>query len=83
MPIYEYQVRDESACCPHCVRPFECLQRMADPPLDTCPECGAPVTRIISRPAVGNSKSGFDQRAKAAGFTKLQRLGKGEYEKKY
>jgi predicted nucleic acid-binding Zn ribbon protein len=56
---------------------------MADPPLEKCPECGAAVSRIVSRPSVGGSKSSLDQRAKAAGFTKLQRLGKGEYEKKY
>jgi len=83
MPIYEYQARNESSSCPHCARPFECLQRMADPPLEKCPECGAAVSRIVSRPSVGGSKSSLDQRAKAAGFTKLQRLGKGEYEKKY
>jgi len=33
--------------------------------------------------AVGASRSGLDDRAKAAGFTKLKRLGKGEYERQY
>jgi putative FmdB family regulatory protein len=83
MPIYEYQARHETASCAHCAKPFECLQRISDPPIEKCPKCGASVVKIISAPAVGSSKSGFDQRAKAAGFTKLQRLGKGEYEKKY
>ena len=83
MPIYEYEARNKSSSCPRCTCPFECLQRMADPPLDKCPDCGAPVSRIISRPAVGGSKSSLDRRAKAAGFTKLRRLGKGEYEKQY
>jgi len=83
MPIYEYQAKDAATSCAHCLKPFECLQRLSDPPLDKCPQCGAPVTKIISVPAVGRSRTGFDRRAKEAGFTKLQRLGKGEYEKKY
>jgi predicted nucleic acid-binding Zn ribbon protein len=56
---------------------------MNDPPLTHCPECHNSVRRIISAPAVGASKSGFDDRAKAAGFHKLERRGKGEYEKTY
>lgn len=83
MPIYEYQAKDEKASCPYCVNPFENLQRMSDPPVTQCPKCGAAVSRVFSVPSVGSSKSSFDQRAKAAGFSKLQRLGKGEYEKKY
>lgn len=38
---------------------------------------------MISAAAVGESKSDLDTRAKAAGFKKLKRLGKGEYEKMY
>ena len=34
-------------------------------------------------PAIGRSISSLDNRAKAAGFSKLKRLGKGEYEKQY
>ncbi len=83
MPIYEYQARDGAASCAHCAQPFECLQRVSDPPLDKCPECGSPVVKVFSVPSVGNSKTSLDRRAKEAGFTKLQRLGKGEYEKKY
>jgi hypothetical protein len=41
------------------------------------------VVKVVSRPAVGGSSSGFDDRAKSAGFHKLKRLGKGEYEKQY
>jgi putative FmdB family regulatory protein len=85
MPIYEYQASDAAAAagCRHCAAPFEVMQRINDAPLTTCPQCGAAVTRLISAPAVGRSQSGFDDRAKAAGFHKLQRLGKGEYEKQY
>jgi putative FmdB family regulatory protein len=83
MPIYEYQAADPGKSCPHCVDGFEQIQRMSDPPLDVCPECGVPVRKQISAPSVGKSKSGFDDRAKNAGFHKLEKLGKGEYEKKY
>lgn len=83
MPIYEYQARDETAGCQHCREAFEVFQKMADSPLDKCPECGAPVCRLISTHAVGSSKSGFDARAKNAGFHKLVRRDKGTYEKSY
>jgi putative FmdB family regulatory protein len=62
---------------------FEEIQKMSDPPLETCPKCGSPLAKLISVSSVGHSVSGLDQRAKAAGFHKLQKLGKGEYEKKY
>lgn len=83
MPIYEYQATDPARKCEHCARGLERLQRIADPPLQRCPHCGAPVARVISAPAVGRSASGLDDRAKSAGFHKLKRLGKGEYEKQY
>jgi hypothetical protein len=41
------------------------------------------VVRALSTPSVGASKSGLDQRAKSSGFIKYEKLGKGEYEKKY
>lgn len=83
MPIYEYQAKAADKSCEYCSKVFDQIQRMADPPLAACPKCGAPVTRLISAPSVGHSMSGLDHRAKAAGFHKLQKLGKGEYEKKY
>lgn len=84
MPIYEYRAKDaEKASCEHCRDGFEELQRLADAELETCPKCGAPVERMVSAPALGRSISSLDDRAKAAGFTKLKRLGKGEYEKQY
>jgi putative FmdB family regulatory protein len=83
MPIYEYRATEPTGACPHCRDGFEQMQRIADPRLTACPECGAPVTRVISAPSLGTSQSSLDDRAKAAGFTKLKRLGKGEYEKQY
>lgn len=83
MPIYEYAAADPGRSCEHCANGFEILGRLSDPPLQACPRCGAPVRKQISAPAVGSSQSGYDDRAKAAGFSKLKRLGKGEYERQY
>jgi len=83
MPIYEYIAEKESGGCQACKSGFEIMQKVADAPLKACPECGATVRKLISAPAVGSSKSGLDDRAKNAGFHKLERRGKGEYEKKY
>ena len=83
MPIYEYELCEGQRGCPYCRTGFERLQRIADCAVTECPKCGAAVVRIISAPAVGASQSSLDDRAKSAGFTKLKRLGKGEYEKQY
>lgn len=83
MPIREYQAQDANGGCSFCRRPFEQIEGLSQPPLATCPRCGAPVARLISAPALGASRSGFDARAKSAGFTKLKKLSKGEYEKQY
>ncbi len=43
MPIYEYE-------CGKCGHQFEREQRMADPPIKTCPVCkGRKVNKLISR----------------------------------
>ena len=83
MPIYEYQATEGEKGCPFCANGFEQMQTLSEPKLEKCPECGAPVVRVISAPSLGRSASSLDDRAKAAGFTKLKRLGKGEYEKQY
>ena len=84
MPIYEYiATRPEEAGCAKCRAGFEVMQRISDARLERCPDCGAPVARAISAPSLGRSVSSLDDRARAAGFTKLKRLGKGEYEKIY
>jgi putative FmdB family regulatory protein len=83
MPIYEYQAVSSRHSCPYCRNPFERLRRLSDPPLTHCPACGSEIRKLISAPAVGGSKSSLDDRAKSAGFHKLKKLGKGEYEKEY
>ena len=83
MPVYDYEAREPESSCSHCVHGFECKQSIRDAHLTQCPVCGHPIRRVITAPAIGRSKSTLDARAKSAGFTKLKRLGKGEYEKMY
>lgn len=83
MPIREYIAVDSAKSCKQCKPGFEHIEAMDAEPLKTCPECGSAVRRQISTPSIGGSQTGFDQRAKNAGFTKFDKLGKGEYEKKY
>ena len=41
MPTYEYR-------CPQCGAGFEKFQKMSDPPVASCPSCGAEAERRIS-----------------------------------
>ena len=52
MPLYEYE-------CEKCSHRFEVIQRFADDPLTTCPECRGAVRRLLSAPAVQFKGSGW------------------------
>lgn len=52
MPIYEYQ-------CQGCGRRNEVMQRISDPPLVTCEECGGALRKLISAPAFQFKGSGW------------------------
>ncbi len=41
MPVYEYE-------CKTCDKVFEVQQKMSDAPLTECPECQAPVKKLMS-----------------------------------
>jgi len=41
MPIYEYR-------CEKCQHQFDLLQKITDEPVKECPECGGPVTKLVS-----------------------------------
>jgi putative FmdB family regulatory protein len=51
VPIYEYRCNNGHT--------FEVIQRMSDPPVTTCQECGAPVERVFHPVAVHFKGSGF------------------------
>ncbi len=83
MPIREYRAKNPKRACDQCRLRFERIERLDADPIEHCPKCGAEIERMISAPTVGASRSGFDNRAKQAGFHKLKKTGKGEYEKLY
>lgn len=56
MPIYEYKSRN-GAHCKLCQNRFEVRQGIQDEPLKRCPECGAEITRVFSRPFLGRRES--------------------------
>lgn len=52
MPLYEYK-------CRSCGKIFEVMQKFADEPLKTHPDCGGEVERLISRSAFQLKGSGW------------------------
>ena len=53
MPLYEYQ-------CDSCGARFELIRKFSDPPLTTCPKCGAEgVRKLVSSPAFQFKGSGW------------------------
>ena len=81
MPLYVYEAKGKG--CAKCSGGFEISQSIKDAKLETCPDCGAPVVRVIQAPALGHSRTDLNYRAKLAGFHALKRVQKGEYEKIY
>ena len=49
MPIYEYQAAELEQSCNTCKKPYEVMQKINDEPVKYCPDCGNPVTRILSK----------------------------------
>ncbi len=63
MPLYEYQ-------CQQCQAHFEKIQKFSDPPLTKCEQCGGPLERLLSSPAIQFKGSGWyitDYARKSAG----------------
>ena len=52
MPLYEYQ-------CDNCGHRFEVIQKYSDAPIQVCPKCGGPVTKLLSSPAIQFKGSGW------------------------
>lgn len=77
MPIYEYQ-------CQRCDRRLETLQRVSEPPLTTCSECGGELKKLVSAPAFQFKGEGWyvtDYARKKDGGTKgdkAEKAGKGD-----
>ena len=56
MPIYEYKSKN-GAHCKLCKNKFEVRQGINDEPLKRCPECGAEIRRLFSRPFLWRKES--------------------------
>ncbi|TVQ30235.1 MAG: zinc ribbon domain-containing protein [Wenzhouxiangella sp.] len=81
VPFYEYTA-NESPGCPHCLAGFTVLQRLRDPVLSACPQCGTAIRRVISPPSLVSGQSDLKpSRLEQAGFTQYRKIGKGVYEK--
>lgn len=76
MPAYQYKHLQKGLC--KLGATFEIVQSMRDEALKDCPECGAPVRRVISRFFVAAPTG--DSQLKGMGFTKLVRRDQGVYE---
>lgn len=83
VPIYVYQAKSEA--CAFCRESFEHRQSINADPLEKCPECDAPVGRVICVPFVQTGKSDksvlSDKNLKKHGFTKLVNEGDGKFRK--
>ena len=57
MPIYVYEAKDPSRSCDGCRGGVETRQSLDEEKLTRCPECGAPVFRVIQAPGLTHSKT--------------------------
>jgi putative FmdB family regulatory protein len=79
MPLYDYAPK--SGRCERCQGRFEVMQRVAEPKLKKCPECGKAVERLVSAPALGGKYSITPQKIKESGMTQYKKAGDGVYER--
>ena len=78
MPLYEYQ-------CESCAHRFERIQKFSDPPVETCPQCGGAVRKLLSSPAIQFKGSGWyitDYAKSGKGESKAEGKGEGKGESK-
>ena len=83
MPLYVYEAKEPAKGCSKCRHGFEVVQSLKDGRLEACPDCGAPIYRVIQAPGLTHSRTDLHYRAKRAGFSCLKKVQKGEYEKLY
>ncbi len=86
MPVYTYQIIHDDGSEGDT---FEVVRAMSDPPLTHHPETGEPVKRIFAAPHVSGRHGASATKARLSnanlerqGFTKYERVGKGQYERR-
>ena len=81
MPIYTYKASGPDHCR-YCMNYFERQQKLNAARLTQCPECGAPVRRVITAPTVARPAPSLSEKNIGdKGFTQYRKLEKGVYEK--
>lgn len=73
MPIYEYQ-------CTECRQRHEIIQKISEPALTHCPQCGGSMKKLISSPAIQFKGSGFYKTDYASSAAKSSNGGNGKGE---
>ncbi|MEJ2420387.1 MAG: zinc ribbon domain-containing protein [Acidobacteriota bacterium] len=71
MPLYEYE-------CDACHKRFEKLQRLSDPLLTVCPQCGGAVHKRISAPAIQFKGTGWYVTDYGKGSSSASKAGRSE-----
>ena len=82
MPTYRYVIVNEDGSDGEA---FEAFQRITDEPLTQHPENGKPIRRVPVAPQVqagSDTKRLSNKNLDRLGFTKYERAGEGQYEKK-
>jgi len=86
MPTYEYEIINEDGSPGD---RFEIFQSMKDKPLTKHPDSGKPMRRVINAPMIGGkySEAGTkkmlsNENLDRLGFTKYEKVGQGQYERK-
>lgn len=81
MPIYVYRAATGRKC-PHCVDGFDALQGLNEPAMTGCPECGAPIARVLTAPNLVSPKPSLtEENIGKHGFTQYRKAERGVYEK--
>lgn len=81
MPLYEYICCETG--CSYCQNGFEIQQRLADPALEKCPQCQAPVRKAFSTVAFSKTSSRMLSRnnLEKNGFVRYEKSKDGTYVK--
>ena len=83
MPTYEYAAVSSGRSCGRCRAGFDVKQSMSEPPLAACPECRAPVRRVIGPVAISTNRPSrnmlSDKNLREKGFKKLVNEGDGQF----
>ena len=80
MPTYDYK-------CEKCKKKFELFQKISDPSIEKCPDCGGKVKRLVSAATFtlkggGWYKDGYSSAKSATGSTKKETKTEGSKNKK-